>query len=305
MATRPSWSGQLRISLVSFPIQLFAGSVSARRVPFHQIYEPTGERVRNQTVTDSGRKVERADIVKGYEYEKNKYVTLTQDEVKEVRLQTKDAVTICEFVDVAGIDPMYYDAPYYAVPKDEKGDTGLEAFTVFREALKASGKAALGEVVLAGKEHLVAIRPCGKGLLVETLRYADEVRDAGKFFDDIKAVKPEAEQLALMASLIKQKSHALDIGKYEDSYETALQKLVDRKMKNLPLHDPEEDEPETGNVISLMDALKRSVEGKKNQAKPAGKVKPAPKKAGAKPAAKAKPAPKAAARKSSAKKKAA
>ena len=286
MATRPSWSGHICISLVSFPIQLFAGSVSARRIPFHQIHEPTGERVRNQSVLDSGKKVEKADIVKGYEYEKGHYVTLTPDEVKEVRLPTKDSVTICEFVDVAEIDAMYYDAPYYAVPKDEKGDTGLEAFTVFREALKKSGKAALGEVVLAGKEHLVAIRPCGKGLLVETLRYEDEVRDSSKFFDDIKAIKPEAEQLALMASLIKKKSHALDISKYEDSYESALQKLVERKLKNKPLHDPEEDaETDTGNVISLMDALKRSVEGGQKAA--AEKPKTASKKpAVKKPAAK-------------------
>ena len=129
---------------------------------FHQIHEPTGERVRNQSVLDNGKKVEKADIVKGYEYEKNKYVTLTPDEVKEVRLPTKDAVTICEFVDIADIDAMYYDAPYYAVPKTEKGDTGLEAYTVFREALKKSGKAALGEVVLAGKEHLVAIALVGR-----------------------------------------------------------------------------------------------------------------------------------------------
>ncbi len=302
MATRPSWSGHIRISLVSFPIQLFAGSVSARRIPFHQIHEPTGERVRNQSVLDNGKKVEKADIVKGYEYEKNKYVTLTPDEVKEVRLPTKDAVTICEFVDIAEIDAMYYDAPYYAVPKAEKGDTGLEAFTVFREALKKSGKAALGEVVLAGKEHLVAIRPCGKGLLVETLRYETEVRSSDTFFDEIKAVKPEPEQLALMTSLIKQKSHKLEIGKYEDSYESALKKLVDRKMKNLPLHDPEEDEDtDSSNVISLMDALKRSVEGKGKTAKPKAVEKKAPVRKSAKAVTKAKPAPK----KTSAKKKAA
>ena len=282
MATRPSWSGQIRISLVSFPVQLFAGALPARRIAFHQIHQPTGERVRNQTVLDSGQKVERQEIVKGYEYEKNKYVTLDPEEVKEVRLPTKETIEVCEFVEIAEIDPIYYDAPYYVVPKTEKGSTGLEAFTVFREALKKSGKAALGEVVLGGREHLVAIRPYGRGLLMETLRYSDELRDADQFFNDIKETKIDPEQLDLANSLIKKKTGSFSkVGRYEDSYEAALKELVERKLKNLPLRDPADDEVAgTGNVISLMDALKRSVEGKAAAAKPAGRqaAKPATKK---------------------------
>ena len=203
-------------------------------------------------------------------------MTLDPEEVREVRLPTKETVDICEFVDVTDIDPIYYDAPYYVVPKAEKGSTGVEAFTVFREALKKSGKAALGEVVLAGREHLVAIRPYGRGLLMETLRYADELKDADGFFDDIKEVKVSPEQMALATSLIKQKTGSFrKVDRYEDSYEEALKKLVERKLKNLPLHDQAEDEEPESNVISLMDALKRSVEGKGKAPKKEADEKPA------------------------------
>jgi len=280
MATRPSWRGQIRVSLVSFPVELYAGSRSTRNIPLHQIHKPTGKRVHNMPYVEGKGEIDKDDIVKGYEYEKGRHVVLTPEEIAAVRLPTNHAIQICEFVDVAEIDPIYYDSPYYAVPEP---DTDVTAYVVFRDALRDSGKVAVGEVVLAGKEHLVAMRPCGKGLLLETLRYANEVREAHEYFDDIKNVKIDREQMALAKSLIKKKSAPFKIKKYNDSYETALQELIDRKLKKLPIRPVIEDDYETTNVISLMDALKRSVSGK------AGKPKAKPVKAKAtrkKPAAK-------------------
>ena len=289
--SRPSWTGQIRISLVSFPVQLYSGTVSQRRTALHQIHAPTGERVHNLPVIEGGKRVEKSDIVKGYEYEKGQYVTLTPDEIKEIRLSTAETIDIAEFVDVADIDTIYYDAPYYVLPQQtgKKGDkTGAEAFGVLREALKKTGKAAIGEVVLSGKEHLVAIRPCGRGLIMETLRYADELKKASDFFGEIGDTKVDAEQLALATTLIKQKTGSFRVDKYNDSYEAALHELIGRKLKGKPLREEKnEDEADTGNVISLMDALKRSVGGKADKKTPAKKA-PAKKKAAAKPAAKAK-----------------
>ena len=292
MAARPSWTGHIRISLVSFPVQLYSGAKPARRTALHQIHAPTGQRVHNQPVLEGGKRIEKSDIIKGYEYEKGQYVTLTPDEIKEIRLPTKETVDINEFVDIGEIDAIYYDTPYFIVPHvtGKKDKTGQEAFAVFREALKKTGKAAIGEVVLSGKEHLVAIRPCGRGMMLETLRYADELREAADFFKDIETTTIDKEQLALATSLIKQKTGSFKVEKYDDSYESALHELIGRKLKNKPLRDESDDEDDRGgdNVISLMDALKRSV-GTKNKtgtAKPAKKTtakKPAAKKATSKP----------------------
>lgn len=263
----------------------------------HQIHAPTGERVHNLPVLEDGTKISKSDIVKGYEYEKGEYVTLTPDEIKEIRLPTKETIDVSEFVDVGDIDAIYYDTPYFVLPQltGKKDKTGIEAFGVLREALKETGKAAIGEVVLSGKEHLVAIRPCGRGLLLETLRYADELRQASDFFKEIEEIKVDKEQLELATTLIKQKTGSFKVEKYNDSYETALHDLIGRKLKNKPLHDPDEDDKpaSSGNVISLMDALKRSVGGKhdgkpKAAPKNAAAKKPAAKKAPAKPAAKTK-----------------
>jgi DNA end-binding protein Ku len=202
--------------------------------------------------------IDKDDIVKGYEYEKGRHVVLTPDEISAIRIPTKRTIQICEFVDVAEIDPIYYDTPYYAVPAADADPT---AYIVFRDALRDSGKVAVGEVVLAGKEHLAALRPCGKGMLMETLRYSNEVRKAHEYFDDIENMKPGREQMALAKSLIKKKSAPFKIEKYNDSYEKALRELIDRKLKKLPIKPVSEEEYDTTNVISLMDALKRSVKG--------------------------------------------
>lgn len=276
MATRPSWTGHLRFSLVTIPVQLYSGSKSVRNIPLHLIHKPTGKRVHNQPVVDGVGKIDKSSIIKGYEYKAGKHVTLTPEELDKIRLPTNKTINITEFVDAAEIDQIYFDKPYFVIPQ---GDIALEAYAVFHDALKKTGKVAVGEVILSGKEHLVAIKPYGKGMMLETLRYADEVRSAHGLFDDMKAPTPDKEQLDLAISLIKKKSAKFDPEDYDDSYEKALHELIDRKLKKLPLV-REKDEFDNTNVVSLMDALKKSL----------GKGKAAPKKSAKKTSTKSKKA---------------
>lgn len=287
MAARPSWTGHLRFSLVTIPVQLYSGSRSTRNIPLHQIHKSTGKRVHNQPTVEGVGKIDKESIVKGYEYTKGRHVVLTPDELDKIRLPTNKTINITEFADAAEIDAIYYDRPYYVVPQ---GDIAMEAYGVFHEALKKTGKVAIGEVVLAGKEHLVSIKPYGKGMILETLRYSDEVRSAHGHFEDLKAPKADKEQLALAVSLIKKKSKKFNPENFDDSYETALHELIERKLKKLPIEKEKEDY-DSSNVISLMDALKKSLGNKKGtrkttRKKPAArktaKKKSAPKKTAAK-----------------------
>ena len=288
MAARPSWTGHLRFSLVTIPVQLYSGSKSTRNIPLHQLHEPTGKRVHNQPVVEGVGAIDKSDIVKGYEYKKGSHVVLTPEELGKIRLPTNKTINITEFADAAEIDEIYYDKPYYVVPQ---GDIANEAYAVFHQALKKSGKVAVGEVVLSGKEHLVSIKPYGKGMLLETLRYADEVRSAHTHFEDLKTPTADKEQLDLALSLIKKKSAKFNAGDFDDSYETALHELIERKLKNLPL-EAEKDDYESSNVISLMDALKKSLGDNKKTKKPAAKKTAAKKAPPKKKAAAKKPAAK-------------
>jgi DNA end-binding protein Ku len=266
MASRPSWTGNLRLSLVTFQVELYTGAKPIRNIPLHLIHKPTGKRVHNQTVVEGVGAVKRDSIVKGYEYKKDKYVVLTPEEIDKIRLPTNKTINITEFVDQTEVDEIYYDRPYYIVPK---GDIAVEAYAVFHQALKKTGKIAIGEVVLSGKEHLVSIKPYGKGMLLETLRYADEVRSAHQYFEDLSTPKADKEQLDLATTLIKKKTAKFKPDDFDDSYETALHELIERKLKKLPLE--REEEKDTGKVISLMDALKKSVGGKTTKASSAKK----------------------------------
>ncbi len=254
MAPRPTWSGQLRLSLVSFPIRLYPASDSAREIAFHQIHRPTGKRVKYQlTVPDVGT-VTRDEIVKGYEYKRGKYVTFEPEELEEVRMPQKHTLDMVQFVGVEEIDPMYFDKPYYLVPED---DTAAEAFAVVRDALHAEHKVGLGEIVFSGKEHLAAIRACGKGMILETLRYSEEVRKSENYFQDIAKVQVDDDQLQLAKDLIGRKSGKFEPDKFHDNYAEAVKQLIDAKIGGEAL--PEDQEEAPGNVINLMDALKKSV----------------------------------------------
>lgn len=285
MAARPYWNGQIRLSLVSLPVNIYAATNSARSIPLHEIYKPTGERVRHQNVVD-GEAIEREDIVKGYEYEKGEYVLLEPEEIQELKIPSSKTLNIVEFVNRSDIDAIYFERPYYVVPQDDKAE---EAFIVIREALKKTGKYGIGQLVIGGRERLCALKPCGTGMMLETMRYKDEIRKSDAYFEDIEAgAKVDKEQLELAEALIKQKTAKFNPNKFHDHYREALQELIDSKIEHREPEIEEEEAPR-GKVINLMDALKKSL-GEKSKAKSTkAKAKPKAKtKAKAKPKAKAK-----------------
>jgi DNA end-binding protein Ku len=249
---RPYWTGFLKLSLVTIGVRLYTATSERERVRFHQIHEPSGERVRQQLIVPGIGPVERDDVVKGYEYEKGRYVTVDPDDIKRLRLETTDTIDIVEFVD--DIDPIYFDQPYYLVPD---GSVAEEGYRVIREALAGSGKTAVGRVVINGQERTLAIRPLGAGLLGNAVRYADEVRRPEDYFGSIAAAAVDEDELAMMNQIIARKTKPFDAGKFSDRYQVALRELIDEKLEGkLP---PQEPERRPAQVINLMDALKKSL----------------------------------------------
>lgn len=256
---RPYWSGQIQISLVSFGVDFFPATESKSEIRFHQISRKTGERIRHQKVASDDDPVENDDIVKGYEYRKGEYVTIEPKEIEKLRVASRHAISISQFVDASELTPEYFEKPWFVVPES---DTQAEAFAVVRKALESTKKVALGKMAFGGREHVVAITaPAGEaGMMAYTLRYAEELRDSADYFGDIKKVSVDADQLALAEELIKRKAAKFNPEKFKDQYESALRELVEAKMKHVPLPEAEP-EPKRGKVINLMDALKKSIQG--------------------------------------------
>jgi DNA end-binding protein Ku len=256
---RPYWSGQLQISLVSFGVSLFTATDSKADIRFHQISRKTGERVRHQKVSAEEGPVENSDIVKGYEYAKGQYVTIEPDEINNLRLPTRKAIEVSQFVDAKEIGAEYFEKPYYVAPSD---DIQSEAFAVVRKALQESKKVALGKISFSGREHIIAVVPYPDddvpGLMAYTLRYPDELRKPAEFFGSIKKANVEEEQLQLAEELIKRKTAKFDPSKFKDQYEVALRELVEAKVRNAPIPQ-EEPAPQPTKVINLMDALRKSI----------------------------------------------
>ena len=262
MAARAYWQGQIRLALVSIPVEIFSATKSGARLSFNQIHEPTGKRISYEKVVPGIGPVDRDEIIKGYEISKGNYVLLEDEEIDAVKIESKRTLELVQFVDACEIDPLYFEKPYYVAPQDELAE---EAFIVLREALRKAKKVALGQLSVRGSEKLVAIKPCGKGLLLETLRYADEVRAGQSFFADIDDAKPKKELLDLANTLIEQKSAPFDASEFKDRYTDALRKLIDKKAKSKGgkkvIGNVEEPAAAAGsNVIDLMAALKQSVE---------------------------------------------
>jgi DNA end-binding protein Ku len=259
MAARAYWSGRIRLALVSIPVDVVPATKTASRISFHQVHEPSGKRIRYEKVVPGIGPVDTDDIVKGYEVEKGKYVLLTDEEIADVKLEAKKTVDLVQFVDADAIDPIYFERPYYVLPSDEDED-GVEAYGVLRDALKATKKIGLGQIVVRGQGSIVAIKPCGKGLLMETLRFADEVKKAGSTFDAIPAKKADKDLIELAEELIQKKASEFHPEKFKDSYTVALRELIEAKQEHRKPREIEETRP-ASNVINLMDALKRSVRG--------------------------------------------
>lgn len=260
MAARAYWQGQIRLALVSIPVEVYSATKTGAQISFRQIHEPTGKRIAYEKVVPGIGPVDRDDIIKGYELSRGNYVLLEEEEIEAVRIESKRTLELVQFVDASEIDPLYYEKPYYVAPKDELAE---EAFIVLRDALRKAGKVGIGQLSIRGQEKLIAIKPCGKGLLLETLRYADEVRKGQSFFSEIDDKKPAKELLDLATSLIDSRTAPFDASAYKDRYVDALRRLIDKKAKSksdkLVIEDAEPAAGSSSNVIDLMAALKNSL----------------------------------------------
>ena len=278
MAARAYWKGFLRLSLVSIAVEIYNAVESKSEISFRQIHKPSGRRI-NYTKTVQGiGEIDAADIVKGYEVGDDTYVTLEPEEIDAVKLESKKTMDIVRFVDAADIDPRYFERPYYVAPTDKHSGEG---FVVIREALKKTGKVGLAQLTISGREWLVAIAPFEDGLLMEMLRYADELKKPAQFFDEVPSGKPDKEMIDLAIELIGRKSGKFTPDQFENHYATALRELVQKKMKGQKITAPHEEAPRGAKVIDLMAALRKSIgdkEGPKSKSKaPAAKKKAAPK----------------------------
>ena len=300
MAARAYWQGQIRLALVSIPVEIYSATKSGATIAFHQIHEPSGKRVKYEKVVPGIGPVDRDEILKGFEYEKGSYVLLDEKEIEGVKLESKKTLELTQFVDAHEIDAIYFEKPYYVVPAD---DLAEEAFIVLREALRKTRKVGIGQLALRGREYAVSLKPCGRGLVLETLRYADEVNKAASYFRDIGDATPDDDLLDLATTLIEKKAGKFDASEFHDRYVDALRDLIERKKagKTVKTDDSDEVRPKGSNVVDLMAALKRSLDkpgsaAAKDAPAKAEAKKPAARKAPAKKAVEpeAKPAPKAA-----------
>lgn len=261
MAARAYWQGQIRLALVSIPVEIYPAVKSGASISFRQIHEPSGKPVKYEKVVPGIGPVDRDDILKGYEISKGNYVLLDEEEIESVRLESKRTLELVQFVDADAIEVLYYEKPYYVVPADELAE---EAYVVLREALRQSRKIGLGQLSMRGREQLVSLKPCGRGLVLEVLRYADEVRKATSYFSEISSEKPDKQLLELATTLIEKRSGPFDSGAFHDQYVEAIRRLIDKKVKakgERVIEDVEEPAAARGsNVIDLMAALKQSVE---------------------------------------------
>ncbi len=253
---RPYWKGYIKLALVSCPIALYTASSSSERVAFRQINKKTGNRLRQQLIDDATREpVEAADKGRGYEYAKNSYLMIEDEEIESIEVESNHMIEINSFVPRSEIDERYLDSPYYIGPNDP---VGQEAFAVIREAMRGKDMVALGRVVLAKRERVIMLQPWEKGLLGTTLRYPYEVRDSKDYFYDIPDVKIASDMLTLAEHILKSKETKFDPSKFVDRYEQAVIQLLEKKQQGMPAPKAAPFVAPT-NVVSLMDALRRSI----------------------------------------------
>jgi DNA end-binding protein Ku len=245
------WKGFLRLSLVTIGVHVHNAEIS-----FRQIHKPTGRRVNYQKTVSGVGVVENADIVKGYEVDKDQYVLLEPDEIDAIKLESTRTIDLVQFVDAKDIDYRYFERPYFLVPGDQMAGEG---YAVIRDALRKTGKVGLGQLTISGREWLVAVAPLEDGLVMEMLRYADELRDPAEYFDEVPSAKPQKEMIDLAVQLVEKKSGSFEPKRFEDHYGTALKELVQEKMKGHRVVAKEAERPSGGNVVDLMEALKRSI----------------------------------------------
>ena len=266
MAPRAYWKGFLKLSLVSCPVALYPASSASERTHFHQINRETGNRLRQQMVdSETGDEVEKDQKGRGYELSKGRYVEIEPDELEAVQIESTHTIEIDSFVPKADVDQRYLDRPYYIAPD---GKSGADAFAVIRDAMKARDRVALARIVLTNREHVIALKPLGKGLLGTTLRYPYEVRDEDDYFDDIPSPRVSRDMVELAAHILESKAAKFDPDSFKDRYENALKALVKHKAAGKTIELPEK-AARGDNVIDLMDALKQSLGQRSAKAGPA------------------------------------
>jgi DNA end-binding protein Ku len=256
MAARAYWKGFLRLSLVSVAVEVFNAEDRKSDISFHQIHRPTGKRVHYTKTVEGVGEVAADDIVSGYEIEKDVNVLMEPEEIDAVRLESKRMIELTRFVPLADVDPRHFEQPYYVTPGDEYA---AEGYLVIREALRKTDTMGLGQLTTAGREHLIGIMPLEQGLMLNRLRYADEVKPCSRFFSDLPRLKLDHEMVDLATELIGRKTGRFRPEDFVDHYESELRKLIARKAKGENIVTAPEPEPARGNVINLMDALRDSL----------------------------------------------
>lgn len=270
---RAYWKGYLRLSLVTIGVELYSAVSTSGGVSLRQIHKPSGKRIRYEKVVPGIGAVDTDDIVKGYELDSDEYVLLDDDDLDAIKLESRRTIELLQFVDHCEIDPRYFEKPYYVVPAGD--EVAVEGFAVIREALRKAKKVGLGQMAVRGRDSLVAIKPCGDGLLLETLRYGNEVRGSDAVFSDIPEVSIDADMLDLAGELIERKASEFRPEAFKSQYAQALRDLVEEKRKSGDIASAADGgrRPASRNVIDLKEALKRSVEqgNKRSAGKPARK----------------------------------
>lgn len=287
MASRPIWRGHLRLALVSCPVALYTAHRECGTLRFHYINPETGHRVRMVTLdAETDQEVARRDLVKGYEFKKDNYLLLGDEDFASARIESSTTLNVDKFVPSEANDPIYYDNAYLLAPD---GDAGQGVYVVLREAIEASGRVALSRVVIAQRERPVAIRPMGRGLVAHTLHEAADLVNVDETFSGVPKARPDPEMVKLATQLIERQSGKYAASDMEDRYEARLRAVIEAKLRGEGIEpeqeEEEEEEPERGNVIDLMSALKCSLG---QQQEPARKPSPA---CTAKPASAARKAP--------------
>jgi DNA end-binding protein Ku len=255
MKPRCSWSGYLKLSLVTLPVRVYSALSTADKITFHQLHKGCHQRIRQKLLCPLHGEVRREDLVRGYEYATDKFVILEAADLEAVRLETTSTIELVQFIRPEELDPLYLDTPYYLGPD---GPVAQQGFGVIVEALRRGKRIGIGRVVLGGKEKLLALKPIGKGLAFFTLRYATEVRAAAPYFEDLGQEPPDATQVALAQKLIESKSSSLNLANFTDRYQTAVLEMIQAKVggrEPVLVH-----RNGTTPVISLMEALRQSVE---------------------------------------------
>src|SRR3989440_10393362 len=261
MAPRANWKGFLRLSLVTCPVALYPATTDSEKIHFNQLNKKTGHRIKYLKVdAETGEEVSSDEIIKGYKVDTDTYVEVSKNELENIALESTRTIDIDEFVPKSEIDPRYLIRPYYLVPD---GKVGHDAFAVIRETIRNMDMVAIGRVVLTSREHIIGLEPLGKGLMGTLIRYPYEVRDDKEYFDGIKDVKVTKDMLDLAKHIVNQKKADFEPEKFEDHYEEALTELINAKRQGKAIGP--RPRPSGGNVVDLMDALKKRPE---NEAAP-------------------------------------